>query len=68
MSERKARKTAVTVERVVDENGVGDWRYSIEVDDQIDFVELLTADEVRSLIGVLQRALDAHAGQEGGAS
>ena len=68
MSERKARKTAVTVERVVDESGVGDWRYSIEVDDQIDFAELLTADEVRSLIGVLQRALDAHAVREGGAS
>lgn len=46
--------------------GPGEWKYSIEVDGQIDQVEEVSADSIRALIKLLQRALDDH--EKGGRS
>lgn len=45
----------------------GELRYTVEVNGMIDYLEIMSADEVRSLIAALQQALKDN-GEEGGAS
>lgn len=57
-------RITVVVQRRFDGLHPSDKRYTIEVDGATDYLEMLTADEVRCLIAVLQQALDTSEGKE----
>ena len=59
----KERVFAVVAEPI----STGETRYTVEVNGMTDYLEVLTAEEVRTLIGMLQQVLDANL-QEGGVS
>ena len=55
------RKFAVVAEPI----STGETRYTVEVNGMTDYPEVLTAEEVRTIIGMLQQVLDENEGKGG---